>query len=70
MSTLAPFWYGRWITSLTEPMKTTKIRADMDTRNRIDTVRDNRFGAARPSIRETLHILVEEELDRLEADDE
>jgi hypothetical protein len=51
-------------------MKTTKIRADMDTRNRIDTVRDNRFGAARPSIRETLHILVEEELDRLEADDE
>lgn len=51
-------------------MKTTKIRADMETRNRIDTVRDHRFGPARPSIRETLHILVGEELDRLDVDDE
>jgi hypothetical protein len=51
-------------------MKTTKLRADMETRSRIDTVRDNRFGPARPSIRETLHILVEEELARLDVDDE
>jgi hypothetical protein len=51
-------------------MKTTKIRADMETRNRIDTVRDHRFGPARPSIRETLHILVGEELDRLDVDED
>jgi hypothetical protein len=51
-------------------MKTTKLRADMETRNRIDTVRDRRFGPARPSIRETLHIIVEEELDRLDVDED
>jgi hypothetical protein len=51
-------------------MKTTKVRIDMTTRDCIDTIRDNRFGPARPSIRETVHIIINEELDRLEVDEE
>jgi hypothetical protein len=71
MSAIAPFWVWSidyvWDAGA---MKTTKLRADMETRNRIDIVRDHRFGPARPSIRETLHILIEEELDRLDVDED
>lgn len=50
-------------------MQTTQTRIDLDTRERLDTIVECRFGVSEPSLRETLHILVREEVDRLNATD-